>query len=118
MRDLRGTILIVDVLGEASCHLLAQGSIPEIGLCFAHDANEAMRLARSRSFAHFIVNSELPDFNGLELLQLLKEMLPATPGAIFSDQYSREVEIAARNCGVTSYLCKPLSREMLEALLS
>ncbi len=118
MRDLGGTILIVDVQGEANGHLFTKGSIPEAGLCFAHDANEAIRLARSRPFAHFIVNSELPDFNGLELFQLLKEMLPATPGTIFSDHYSREVEVAARNCGVASYLCKPLSREMLEALLS
>ncbi len=62
----------------------------------------------------WLINTELPDMSGFDLVQMLRPNLAGATSVLIGSQYILEEEIAARRCGATMYLCQPLSRNMFE----
>ena len=57
--------------------------------------------------AGWLINMQLPDFSGAELLRLIRDRRPGTRVALVADVYSTADELAARAAGATAFLCKP-----------
>jgi DNA-binding response OmpR family regulator len=63
----------------------------------------------------WVVNMNLPDMTGPDLLSMLRWRYPGVPICLVSDDYRVEDEIAARCTGAEMYLCKPIESEWLTA---
>ena len=63
----------------------------------------------------WVVNMNLPDMSGPDLLSMLRWRYPGVPICLVSDDYRVEDEIAARCSGAEMYLCKPIESEWLTA---
>ena len=59
-------------------------------------ASATLRLARSTAAALWMVNTELPDMSGFDLLQMLREQLASARVFIVADCYDPEHEIRSR----------------------
>src|SRR5438309_1749517 len=55
----------------------------------------------------WVVNIQLPDIDGPDLMEMLRERFPGVPVYMVSDDNRPEQEIAARQSGADLYLCKP-----------
>ena len=66
-----------------------------------------------RNAAFVIVNVELPDFSGFDLVEMLRPFPKGTVVLLVADRYIVEDEVRALRLGVSSYLCKPLAGSML-----
>jgi FixJ family two-component response regulator len=60
-----------------------------------------------------IVNVELPDFSGFDLVEMLQPFPQGTAVFLVADRYAVEDEVRALRLGVSSYLCKPLEGAVL-----
>jgi DNA-binding response OmpR family regulator len=75
----------------------------------------ALRLDPSKAPEMWVVNMNLPDISGPNLLSMLRWRYPGVPICLVSDNYRAEDEITARCSGAELYLCKPLESEWLTA---
>jgi DNA-binding response OmpR family regulator len=80
---------------------------------FLASGREALRAARTRRVDLWIVNLSLPDISGLDLCRMLRERYAADLFVV-ADQYRAEDERAARVCGVSVFLCKPVDRHWFD----
>ena len=62
-----------------------------------------------------IINVELPDLSGFDLVEMLRPIPKGTAVFLVGDQYALEDELRALRLGVGSYLCKPLDDSILHA---
>lgn len=113
---LRGRqVLVVDAdqeIRSAAHKLLEQcGCIVET----AHDAGEAIHLARSNTYGAIIADLRLPDMTGYAFFMRLREMLENVPMVLMTEfGYDREHTIVkARAAGVRTFLLKPFRLENL-----
>jgi len=80
----------------------------------AHDGPEALdKLAREKYDAVF-ADIRMPGMSGLEVAARIKQSQPWLPVVIVTGYGSPENEALAKEIGVTSFLRKPLSPEMIE----
>jgi DNA-binding response OmpR family regulator len=63
----------------------------------------------------WVVNMNLPDMSGPDLLSMLRWRYPGVPICLVSDDYRAEDEISARCSGAELYVCKPVASEWLTA---
>lgn len=63
----------------------------------------------------WVVNMNLPDMSGPDLLSMLRWRYPQVPICLVSDDYRVEDEISARCSGAELYVCKPVASEWLTA---
>lgn len=75
----------------------------------------ALRKDPAESPEMWVVNMNLPDMSGPDLLSMLRWRYPGVPICLVSDEYRVEDEISARCSGAELYLCKPLESEWLTA---
>jgi DNA-binding response OmpR family regulator len=75
----------------------------------------ALRLDPGNAPELWVVNMNLPDMSGPNLLSMLRWRYPGVPICLVSDDYRAEDEISARCSGAELYLCKPLESEWLAA---
>jgi DNA-binding response OmpR family regulator len=73
----------------------------------------ALRVEAEEAPEMWIVNINLPDMTGPDLISMLRWRYPKTPICLVSDDYSVEDEISARSTGAELYLCKPIQPEWL-----
>ena len=66
----------------------------------------------------WVVNMNLPDMSGPDLLSMLRWRYPGVPICLVSDDYRVEDEISARCSGAEIYLCKPIESDWLTAATS
>ncbi|HKB07501.1 MAG TPA: sigma-54 dependent transcriptional regulator [Candidatus Polarisedimenticolia bacterium] len=76
----------------------------------------AMERLKAQSFDLVIVDHELPDMSGLEVLAKIKEASPETPVAISASTPDVDATIVALRKGAYDYLRKPMVDEDLLAL--
>lgn len=104
------TVLVVDddISTRASLlAVLAGAGIPAIG---AASAEQALAFHADHAPALAVIDYLLPDRNGLELAQALKEREPALPVLLLTGSSSLEAAIAAVG-QVDGYLLKPMATE-------
>ncbi len=75
----------------------------------------ALRMDPANPPKLWVVNMNLPDMSGPDLLSMLRWRYPGVPVCLVSDDYRVEDEIAARCSGAEMYLCKPIESEWLTA---
>lgn len=83
----------------------------------AASAHEAMTLARAGEWDLLLLDINLPDGNGLEVLKRIRRELPALPVLIFSMFSEDEYAVSALRAGAAGYVSKDSAPEqILEAI--
>src|SRR5262245_36307254 len=78
-----------------------------VRLLFTADAREALRVAHTEPIDLWVVNAELPGLSGGELCNMLKARKGQTAIYMVANQYTPDLEKAARLAGATMFGCKP-----------
>lgn len=113
-------VLIVD--DSHSIRELLTGVLQRAGyqVMSACDGKVGLEKAQSGSYDLVITDINMPEMNGLELLQQLRK-LPAyafKPILILSTEFSREMKTKGREAGATGWLVKPFDPERLIEVIS
>jgi DNA-binding response OmpR family regulator len=74
---------------------------------------DAVRAAEYLPANLWIINADLPDMNGLDVVELLLSYVSPSDIFVIVDRYREEDEIRALALGVALFLCKPLEAAWL-----
>ncbi|EIZ1359999.1 TMAO reductase system sensor histidine kinase/response regulator TorS [Vibrio vulnificus] len=117
----QATILLVE--DNAVNRIVAEGFLSSLGhtVVMAEDGAEAQMLFEQQSFDIALVDINLPDCNGTDLIQRLKQQEQSserkTPMvAVSAHVFNEEVESYLAS-GFDGFLAKPLEKEALSALI-
>jgi CheY-like chemotaxis protein len=80
----------------------------------AQNAHEALKQIREQSFDVVFTDIKMPGMDGVELAEQLKARQPWTPVVIITGFGTTENETRAKAAGVSDFMRKPLSPEMIE----
>ena len=107
-------VLVVDddpVVGKSFKRVLSgKGYI----VVTAEDGYDALKKLQSENYDAVFTDLRMPGMNGLEVAERIKARQPWTPVVIVTGYGSRTSEERARAAGVSDFLHKPLSPEMIE----
>ena len=78
--------------------------------------DEAIRAPTALFDGLWVVNMQLPDMSGVDLLLLVRERDPNAAVFLVGDSYDHEDEISARSSGSTAYICKPVHPAWLSSV--
>lgn len=84
----------------------------------AADGKEALELARTQRPELVFSDIQMPFMNGLELLEAIRQLLPATRVVMISGFADFQFAQQALNLGAAGYLLKPVSDESLQDCFS
>jgi DNA-binding NtrC family response regulator len=109
-------ILVVDddaVVGKSFGRVLSEkkGYV----VTTVENAHEALKQIREQSFDVVFTDIKMPGMDGVELAERVKASQPWTPVVIITGYGTTENEVRAKAAGVTEFMRKPLSPEMIEA---
>lgn len=105
--DWTGEIVVVDPRPSDYASLAEHAKQMQLRLNFLEDGRPALHCLDASPTALWLMNLELPDFDGFELLEMLvTECRDATVLAI-ANSYDPDDEIRALYLGAAMYLCKP-----------
>jgi two-component system cell cycle response regulator DivK len=110
-------LCIEDQPVSMACAEALLGSYPNVTLLKAYDGAEGVRLARSERPALVLLDMQLPDMTGLEVVRALSEVLAERRMRIVlltSDTLSIDV-IKAMSLGAQEYWPKPLTPQRIDA---
>jgi CheY-like chemotaxis protein len=80
----------------------------------AEDGYDALQKLQSETYDAVFTDLRMPGMNGLEVAERIKARQPWVPVVIVTGYGSKTSEERARAAGVTDFLHKPLSPEMIE----
>ncbi len=80
----------------------------------AENGEEALRKLNEEKYDVVYTDIRMPGISGLEVAEQLKAKQPWTPVVIITGYGSEEAEARAKAAGISSFLHKPLSPEMIE----
>jgi DNA-binding NtrC family response regulator len=108
-------VLVVDddaVVGTSFNRVLSQkkGYV----VTTVENAHEALKQMREQSFDLVFTDIKMPGMDGVELAERVKASQPWTPVVIITGYGTAENEARAKAAGVTEFVRKPLSPEMIE----
>jgi len=83
--------------------------------CFCSTGREALEHAPAGA-PLWLINAELPDMAGLELIELLRPRLRGKPVFLVADRYDPAYELAALQRGSLHFACKPLPATWLDQI--
>lgn len=107
-------VLVVDddpVVGRSFDRVLAKKGYAVIT---AKDGTEALSKLASENYDVVYTDIRMPGMSGLEVAEKVKAKQPWTPVVIITGYGTSEDEARAKASGVTGFLHKPLSPEMIE----
>jgi CheY-like chemotaxis protein len=107
-------VLVVDddpVVGKSFERVLAGKGYSVI---VAHDAAQALERMREAEVDLLVTDIRMPGMDGLELAERVKERRPWTPVLIVTGYGTVADEERAKAAGVSAFLHKPLSPDMIE----
>lgn len=103
-----------DICGFLRAHLPARGFTVDIG----HEGQTAISLARLNEYDLLVLDLNLPDMSGEEVIQALRQANIEIPILVFSVVANTESKVRLLNCGADDYLVKPFSFEELVARMN
>jgi signal transduction histidine kinase len=108
--------LILIVEDDASVRLFLRKAVERCGFAshVAASVTDARALISTTMFACAMVDKNLPDGSGLELLALLRREQPKADVIVVTGYVNSESAIEALRLGAVDYLCKPFDFETLE----
>lgn len=126
-------VVIVDPDCDRYPEFVAEAAAGRLGLHFCTDARAALRLARRFEADAWVVRTDLPDMDGLDLLPLLTDQIsqsqtvrrtrsgfPVRRVGIFlaAGSYSADEEEQALAGGSAGYLVHPITADLLSSIAS
>lgn len=108
-------ILVVDddpVVGKSFHRVLSQDK--GYVVITAHNAAEALERMREQEYDLLVTDIKMPGMDGVELAERVRARQPWTPVVIVTGFGSADNEQRARAAGVSAFVHKPLSPEMIE----
>ncbi|WP_218951576.1 sigma-54 dependent transcriptional regulator [Acinetobacter sp. YH12023] len=99
--------------------MLMQMSLSRMGVKthVAHRLDEAKKALSTYSYDACLTDLNLPDGNGLQLLDWMNEHCPALPVAVLTAYGNMDIAIAALKAGAFDFVSKPINPKHLEQLL-
>lgn len=113
------TLLLVD--DDPSIIQAASRLLSDFGRCrFARSAADALRLLRQEPVDLVLLDAEMPEMGGLELLALMQKSsdLAEIPVVLLTSHRDEATEEAAFAAGAVDYLSKPIRPGVLKARVS
>lgn len=110
------TLLLVD--DDPSIIQAANRLLSDFGRCrFARSAIDALRLLRNEPVDLMLLDAQMPEMGGLELLALMQKTpeLAGIPVVLLTSHRDEATEEAAFAAGAVDYLCKPIRPGVLKA---
>jgi len=117
-------VVIVDPDCDRYPEFVAEAAAGRLGLHFCTDARAALRLARRFQADAWVVRTDLPDMDGLDLLPLLTDQIcqsrTVRRGGIFlaAGSYRADEEERALAGGSAGYLVHPITADLLASIAS
>ena len=105
------------VEGERTIATQAVSALSELGLCcmIARDGRAGLRKLLSGGFCLALVDTELADISGIELIRRARACDDKTPIVILSERNEVGDRVCGLNIGADDYLAKPFSPKELQA---
>src|SRR5256885_17219690 len=79
--------------------------------------NAALAAAGKEEFAAALLDIEMPDLTGIDVLRILKKQDPSMTVIMMTGYAETEYAVDALNAGATAYLLKPANIEQIKRLL-
>ena len=111
----RRQIVIVDACVDDYACLVEPAQAEAIRLTITSTGAGGLRLASSFPDALWMISTRLPDMRGLDLLEMLRSLLPQLTAFVVDSVPSQEHERQALQRSATKYLCKPVELAWIEA---
>lgn len=84
----------------------------------AENGEKAVEICKNNPHINLILmDIKMPEMNGFEAIQLIKEFRPNVPFIFQSAYATQEVKDEAKNLGCVGFLTKPISIELFNALV-
>ena len=111
-------VLIVD--DEPDLCELAEITLSRMGLDTrsAHDLSSALKLLAAVKFDLCITDMQLPDGDGISLVEHIQQQYPQTPVAVITAHGSMESAIRALKAGAFDFVAKPVDLQVLRNLVT
>lgn len=108
------TILVVDDNRQIAAFLSEQ-LLPQLGYhsLVAHSGKEALRVLEDKSVSLMILDLELPDMQGIDIMRRLAKQNRRIPAILVTGHGSEQVAVEAFRLGVQNYMTKPIDTEQL-----
>ena len=117
MQDTDARLLIIDD-DEMFCHVLSRALTRRgFDVLVAHDADQALSLARQHHPAIATLDLKLEHSSGLKLLPELLEVVPDCRVVVLTGYSSIATAVEAIKLGAVDYLCKPADADDILAAL-
>jgi two-component system chemotaxis response regulator CheY len=118
-----GPLRILVVEDSSAMRAFVRATLEEDGAAEVQEAQsgfEALRLLPRQKFDLVIVDVNMPDINGLELVAFMRKSEPhrETPLLIISTEASARDRERGLSLGANAYLSKPFTPEQLRAMVS
>jgi two-component system response regulator PilR (NtrC family) len=110
-------VLIVD--DEEDLCTLMQMTLSRMGVKthIAHRLEQARKLLSEHNYDACLTDLNLPDGNGIQLVEWITQKLPTLPVAVLTAYGNMEIAIAALKAGAFDFVSKPINQKHLEQLL-
>jgi len=110
------TILVVDDNRQIANFLSTQ-LLPQLGYhsLVAYSGKEALRVLEDKAVSLMVLDLELPDMQGLDILRRLAKQNRRIPAILVTGHGSEQVAVEAFRLGVQNYMTKPIDTEQLGA---
>ncbi|MEN8383287.1 sigma-54-dependent transcriptional regulator [Acinetobacter radioresistens] len=117
MTNQQALILLVD--DEEDLCTLMQMSLAKINIRthIAHGLEQAKKLFQQHAYDACLTDLNLPDGNGLELVQFVSQLYPCTPIAVLTAYGNMEIAISALKAGAFDFVSKPVNQAHLQQLV-
>lgn len=109
-------ILYVD--DSSTVRDMVEGCLLELGyfnIQAAEDGVEALALAQEEEYEFIITDINMPNMDGIELIQKLRETFTyaITPIMVLSTEWTDEMKQRGKEAGATSWIVKPFDKELI-----
>ncbi|HLW23303.1 MAG TPA: sigma-54 dependent transcriptional regulator [Steroidobacteraceae bacterium] len=84
----------------------------------AHDLGTAQRMLKTEQFDLCLTDMQLPDGNGLELVEWMQQYTPSVPVAVLTAHGNMESAVRALKAGAFDFVSKPLDLAGLRKLVT
>lgn len=83
----------------------------------AAGGSDAIRILRNQDFDVMVLDLKMGDMNGIEVLKIVKKMVPELPVIILTGHGSQSASEEGMACGAFDYLSKPCDlKELMEKI--